>query len=379
MDYQKLFQKDITTDSVKAWKAQGKKALGVLCCHVPVEIFYALDIMPVRLRATGVDESPDGDAWMSQFSCSYARGILQHWMTGTYADLDGIIATDGCMMPTRMFDNAKYQDGENHGGKPEKLYFQFGAPRLAGDIELEFYMHELKDLIEVLENFSGNKLTDEKLIAAIAKENEVRTLIQQVYDLRKADKPVVSGEEMLKLTMAASNTQVDEYIELLKAFLADAKNRKPVEGRVRLMVIGSALDDPEYMHIIEDKGGLVVHDALCYGSRPFNNIMEIDEKLPLESIAKYYLTRLACPRMLDNRVQLQKWIVDTCKEWNIEGVVYEKMQYCECWGGESMYLEPDLKAVGIPMLILQREEHISNAGQLAIRAEAFVEMIEASK
>ena len=44
------------------------------------------------------------------------------------------------MMPTRMFDNAKYQDAENHGGKPEKLYFQFGAPRLAGDIELEFYM-----------------------------------------------------------------------------------------------------------------------------------------------------------------------------------------------------------------------------------------------
>lgn len=374
MDYQKLFQKDITSDSVKAWKAQGKKALGVLCCHVPVEIFYALDIMPVRLRATGVEESPDGDTWMSQFSCSYARGMLQNWMTGTYADLDGIIATDGCMMPTRMFDNAKYQDKENGGSK---LFFQFGAPRLSGKIEMEYYIKELKDLIKVLEDFSGNKLTDEKLKAAIAKENEVRTLIQQVYELRKADKPVISGEDMLKLTMAASNTQVDEYIEMLKAFLADAKNRKPVEsGRVRLMLIGSALDNPDYIKVIEDKGGLIVHDALCYGSRPFNNLMEVDEKDVLNSIATYYLTRLACPRMLDNRVALQKWIVDTCKAWNVEGVVYEKMQYCECWGGESLYLEPDLKAIGIPMLILEREEHISNAGQLGIRAEAFVEMIE---
>ncbi len=374
MDYQKLFQKDITSDSVKAWKAQGKKALGVLCCHVPVEIFYALDIMPVRLRATGVDESPDGDAWMSQFSCSYARGILQNWMTGTYADLDGIIATDGCMMPTRMFDNAKYQDKENGGSK---LFFQFGAPRLSGKIEMEYYINELQDLVKVLEDFSGNKLTDEKLKAAIDKENEVRSLIQQVYELQKADKPVVSGEDMLKLTMAASNTQVDEYIELLKAFLADAKNRKPIEGgRVRLMLIGSALDNPDYIKVIEDKGGLIVHDALCYGSRPFNNLMEVDEKDLLGSVATYYLTRLACPRMLDNRVALQKWIVDTCKAWNVEGVVYEKMQYCECWGGESLYLEPDLKAIGIPMLILEREEHISNAGQLGIRAEAFVEMIE---
>ena len=35
-----------------------------------------------------------------------------------------------------------------------------------------------------------------------------------------------------------------------------------------------------------------------------------------------------------------------------------------------------LKAVGVPMLQVEREEQMANAGQLAIRAEAFVEMIE---
>ena len=79
---------------------------------------------------------------------------------------------------------------------------------------------------------------------------------------------------------------------------------------------------------------------------------------------------------MDNRVKLQKSIVDTCKEYGVEGVLYQKMQYCECWGGESLYLEPDLKAIGVPMLIVEREEHLANAGQLAIRAEAFIEMIE---
>ena len=39
-------------------------------------------------------------------------------------------------------------------------------------------------------------------------------------------------------------------------------------------------------------------------------------------------------------------------------------------------LEPMLKEAGIPILALEREEHLANAGQLAIRAEAFIEMIE---
>ena len=60
----------------------------------------------------------------------------------------------------------------------------------------------------------------------------------------------------------------------------------------------------------------------------------------------------------------------------MQGVVYQKMQNCECWGGEAFFLEPALKEAGIPMLQLEREEQMANAGQLAIRAEAFVEMLD---
>lgn len=373
MDYQILFSPEISGESIKAWRASGKKAVGVICCHVPVEIMHALEIMPVRLRATGCTESPDGDAWMSTFSCSYARGMLQNWISGKY-ELDGIITSDGCMMASRCFDNAKHIDEEKQTGK---LFFQFGVSRKQGALELKYLINELKDLIDVLEKLSGNKLTDEKLKASIAKYNEARALMQQIFALRKEKEPVISGTEMLCLTMKYCDLPIDEYIELLKEFLADVKNRKPITGkRARLMLIGSALDDPEYVKVIEDKGGLFVADALCYGSRCFNSLLEVDEKDVLGSVAKYYLTRIVCPRIMDNRVALQQWIADTAKEYAVDGVVYEKMQYCECWGGESMFLEPKLADEGIPMLTLEREEHMSNAGQLAIRAEAFVEMIE---
>lgn len=374
MDYQKLFQSEISGESVKAWKAQGKKAIGYICCHVPVEILHALDIMPIRMRATGITESPDGDTWMSTFSCSFARGILQRWLDGTYEFLDGIVTSDGCMMAARAFDNAEHISNKNKEGR---FFYQVGAPRMYGDLEKEYYENELKDLIAKLEELTGNKLTDEKLKASIAKYNEVRSLIQQVNALRKEENPVISGEDALKLMLASSNFTVEEYIELLKAFLADAKNRAPItDKRARLMIIGSALDNPGYLQVIEEKGGLFVADDLCFGSKTFNYAMEVDDKDVLGSLADYYLKRIVCPRMMDNRVQLQKDIVEACKEYKVDGVVYQKMQYCECWGGESLYLEPDLKAIGVPMLQVEREEHLANAGQLAIRAEAFIEMIE---
>jgi benzoyl-CoA reductase/2-hydroxyglutaryl-CoA dehydratase subunit BcrC/BadD/HgdB len=142
------------------------------------------------------------------------------------------------------------------------------------------------------------------------------------------------------------------------------------------MMIGSALDNPEYLKVIEDKGGLIVADALCFGSRPFVGDCKVDDGDVLGSLAHFYLDRLVCPRMMSNRVELHEYIINTAKEYKCDGVIYEKMQYCECWGGESVLLEDELKAEGIPILTVEREEQLANAGQLAIRAEAFIEMIE---
>ena len=168
-------------------------------------------------------------------------------------------------------------DEKNNIGK---FFFQIGAPRKTGSLELRYYINELKDLIEKLEELSGNKLTDEKLKASIAKYNEARELMRQVLELRKAENPVISGEDALAIALKSCDYTVEEFIALLKAFLADAKNRVPItDKRARLMIVGSALDNPGYLKVIEDKGGLFVADALCYGSRPFNHVMKTSKFL----------------------------------------------------------------------------------------------------
>lgn len=370
MSYEKLFETNISRESAKAWKASGKKAVGYVCCHVPTEILLAADIMPVRLRATNCVDSSDAEAWMSSFSCSYARSILQYLMNGTY-DLDGLVQSDGCMMATRILDNWEHIAKKN---SKSQFIYQIGAPRITTDISVGYYKEELKSLADKLGEFSGKKVTDETLKAAVAKTNEVRDLIAQMSELRKEAK--VSGTEALRIMLAYCDLAIDEYIAALKEFLADAKGRAPITARARLMMIGSALDNPEYIKVIEDKGGLVVADDLCFGVKAFGDKIVVDDKDVMGSIANYYLNRNVCPRSLDNRPAIHKSIVDTCKEYSVQGVIYEKMQNCECWGGEAYYLEPDLKAAGVPMLQVEREEQMANAGQLAIRAEAFIEMIE---
>lgn len=131
-----------------------------------------------------------------------------------------------------------------------------------------------------------------------------------------------------------------------------------------------------YLKIFEDKGGLFVADANCYGSRYLYEDVEIDEKDPLAGLARSYLKRPVCPRMLNIHDDILKNILDTAKEFKVDGVVYTKMKNCDLWGGESIFIDDKIREAGLGLLILDREEIVANAGQVGIRAEAFVEMIE---
>lgn len=373
MDYQKLFDSGISTEAIARWRHGGRKAVGIVCGHVPFELFHAAGVLPVRLRATGCDDYSKAEVWMTSFGCSFAKSILQYLIDGVF-ELDGLVASDGCMLSARIYDNWKYISKKE--GKKQFIY-EIGAPRKLTPTTLEFYEQELMDLKALLEELTGNTVTDEKLIESIELYNEARRLFGRAMALRKADNPVINGQDALKLALALTNMPVEEYIELLRAFLDDAEKLPPITGhRARLLMIGSAVDNPEYLGIIEKKGGLIVADELCLGSLMLGDELPLDREKPLASVAKYYLDRVVCPRMVDNRDKLHEHVVQKALEYRCDGVIYEKMQNCECWGGENYFLEPALKEKGIPILYVEREQKLSNTAQLEIRAEAFIEMIE---
>ena len=370
---QKLFETGAADAYARAWKAQGGKVLGAYCCHLPEEVIYAAGIMPYRLKGTGCKDTGEAESYMSAFSCSFARATLENFLNGTYDFMDGLVGSDGCMMAQRVYDNWKHINTEN---KRELTFHQLNAPRTYTPRAVDFYHREIEELKGVVEKLSGSVVTDEKLFSTIALYNETRRLIRELYELRKADAPKVSGSDCLRIILAAMSMPKAEFNVLLTDFLEEAKSREPItDYSARLMLIGSAMDDPEYLEIFEDKGGLFVTDVQCFGSRYLWEPVELKHDDPLTCIADSYLSRVVCPRMCDLHHELTDLILKMAEDFKVGGIVYVKMRNCDMWGGESTFIDRKVKDAGIPLLILEREEIVSNAGQVGVRAEAFLEMI----
>ncbi len=141
------------------------------------------------------------------------------------------------------------------------------------------------------------------------------------------------------------------------------------------MIVGSEYDDPAYTKIIEDLGGLVVTDTLCFGSRYFWEPVETQKDL-LGDLAKSYLNRPSCPRMSDRVIERADFLREMAERFKVDGVIFQKIRYCDLWGGESIYLGKRLKELNIPLLSIEREYRLSGVGQLKTRIQAFLETIE---
>ncbi len=61
------------------------------------------------------------------------------------------------------------------------------------------------------------------------------------------------------------------------------------------------------------------------------------------------------------------------REFKVDGVITERLSFCDLWGLEQFQVGKDLKDEGIPYLMLEREYIMSGIGQLRTRVQAFLE------
>jgi benzoyl-CoA reductase/2-hydroxyglutaryl-CoA dehydratase subunit BcrC/BadD/HgdB len=140
------------------------------------------------------------------------------------------------------------------------------------------------------------------------------------------------------------------------------------------MVIGGELDNPEYMKVIEEQGGLVVTDTLCFGSRLIWADVDENADDPLRALAQYYVVdRPPCARMFTEYPRRLDFIKKMISDFNVDGVIFQRLTFCELWGFEQYSLANDFKDLGAPLLSLDREYIMSGVGQLRTRVQAFLE------
>ncbi len=345
---------------------QGRKVIGYTCSYVPEPLISVTGLQPVRMRAPGAGATPMADTYLSSLICPYCRSLLEFSLEAQYDYLDGWVFTPSCDHLRRLYDNIKYliNPSFNH---------IIDLPHVLDDEALAWFVEELDILARALSSHFGVDTGPAALEEAISRHNRYLNLMESIGELRRLKHPPLSGTDFHKLLMAGAAAPKDMLLETLQELYHKLDQQEGLrDHRARLMIMGSHLDDPAYINVIESIGGLVVADRFCFGSIPgIESIPEGGD--PLSTLAEHYLRKISCPRMMaefDNRVEAA---IKAAIEYRVDGIVLQTMKFCDTWGVDSALMTTALTEAKIPVLRLEREYALSGEGQLRTRIQAFME------
>ena len=360
------------SDFIREWKERGKKVIGWVCIYVPEEIIYAASMLPYRISGDNEElELKKAESFLYINTCSFARTSFQLALENRYNFLDGLVVGETCDGARRLYDIWLRN-------RPLPFMHVYGIPRKFIDRSLRIYRTDLEEFKNRLETFAEKPISSESLHRAIRTYNTSRRLLRQLYELRVADFPPLSGADFLEVTKAGMRIPRDKYNIFLEKLLAEISNgnsHQP-EGspKVRLMVLGSILNNSSFLQGIEEVGATVVTDELCTGTRYFWG--EVDETLdPMEGLAHYYLNRPPCARFQPYHRRFEH-IFQMIEDFKVDGVISEIVRYCVPYGHDKPFLKERLEECSVPTLELDLEYGAGSSGQVRTRVEAFVEMLQ---
>ena len=358
----------IENEAVRSWKEGGGKVYGYACLATPPEIIEAAGVLPYRVRALGNPNTDIADSHLSRFNCSFCRSCLQLGLDGTYDFLDGLIETNGCDHLRGMFENWQYV-------KPSPFFHYLKVPHLTDDGAVEYFVEEIALYRDAIGRAAGREISDEDLRGAIESQEKVRASLREIYESRKVAEPPFTGEEALAMVLLSSAVPSGQFLELCAAAVDERKGAGIGDYNARLLLIGAATDEPMLVHEMESLGGLVVSDAMCYGTRAFWSPIDADSD-PIRALASMYLEQLLCPRMYEDFPRRLQYVNNAIEEWNVDGVVAVHNKFCDVHGVDNVQMRLALEKEGMPVLTLEKEYgSAADAGRIRTRVQAFLERI----
>ena len=363
----------------KELKDLGKKVIAYFCAFVPLEIIAAAGFIPLRIRGDVNEPITKGDVEFETIACPYVRSSFDVAVKGRYGFCDGLILPHSCDSVARSYSMWRYVLGFP--------YSHFvNLPHTANPSSMEFFRAEIAMFKKSLERFAKKEISDQDLAHYVALYNENRNKVKALYELRKQDPPPVSGSEMIKILVAGLSLPVQEANALFDDVLKEIKARDATGKKLpRIMVVGSTVDNHDFMSLVEESGANIVVDSLCIGTREFWPQTEITSD-PLEGIADRYLKKINCPRTYFERKKGDTYQDDLearfgdigmfARDYSVDGVILYMYKYCDPFGFEIPARKAYIDSLNIPVLYLEDEYSAGSTGRLRTRIQAFLEMIE---
>ncbi len=381
--FEKLLE-DAKNDLVSAAQDEGNYAIGYTCYHMPEVLLNVDNCFSVRMRAPRIGSIDISTYYMSNYTCEFARSLLECGIEGGYGFLDAVAGVDACSAMNRCYEHLEVLKCNE---KPHFFVTHTDVPYKIEEYNFDQVTTQMKlRLLNVMHEKLGTDISEDAIRKAVEQHNELCRVITEIGELRKQDNPPITGYEYHVICLVSYCCPTAKILPLLKETLEEIKERRPDDMpwyRARVVVVGSEIDDLNFTRLLEDAGAMVVADRYCYGTFPGREEIALnDDEDVVRQIVRHYMKTSECPRyMAEEKIQQRKDTVDRlAKEYNADGVIYEQMKYCDFWAFERPLASHIMtEEYGWPTLSIDRSYNVHASGQLRTRFQAFVEALEIKK
>lgn len=357
---------------------KGGKVFGTFCVYVPDEIVFAADAIATGLCGGSQFWVPGGEKVLPANTCPLIKASVG-------ARLD---RTCPFFRIADMFIGETTCDGKKKAweilSKDVPLHVM-DLPQMKRAKDIWAWAEEIETFKNVVEKFTGNEVTAEKLAESITLINNKRKALERLYNLRKNENLPISGCDVLLISQIAFYDDPARFTQMTNK-LCDELDQRVKDGvsvvpagTKRIMLTGTPLAIPNWKlhNIVETSGAAIVCEEMCTGTRYFENLVD-ESKTTLEdqymALAERYM-KINCACFTPNEGRIDD-ILRLAREYKVDGIIDVNLKFCNLYDTEGYFVEKAMKEAGIPVLGIETDYTDSDAGQLRTRISAFIEMLD---
>ncbi len=379
-------------------KAEGKPVAWVASTF-PVELLQAMDVFPVwpenyaslcaarqvSVRLCEIAESKG----FSKDLCSYARCVIGS--LSEYEDLPegGLPRPDFLVASTGACDThfKWFQFISGHFKVP---FFLLNMPyNISGvdsehleEAHVEFYISQLDELIDFLQEQTGTELDKERLRGITALSDRTSQLWEEIQQYRKTIPAPMDARDAFSavffmLSIPGTQMAVEFYEKMRDEVKERAENKLGTIENEKYRLVWDNLPpwySLRFFEYLNSLGAVVVAET-------FSHVWmgRLDSSRPFESLAKKYLPNFAnCS--IDRKIHL---IQNLVKEFRADGVILPTNWGCRMMSiGETIVKEQVFKTLGVPSLILNMDSsdwRSYDEAQIKRNVEVFLQVLSEKK
>ena len=360
-------------------KAPGQKTVGTYCVMTPPELIYAAGAVPVKLCSGNYTAFSVGDSVAPRDACPLVKAVAGFKQTGLMP-----IYEDCSMMVIPITCDCKKKIAGMLSEQCDVMTMHIPASR--EDDDIDEYVRQLYQLMERLENVTGNRITYETLAEGFRKVGYAQYELSEFIRLKKQMPYLIRGSHAMAILNSSSYMPADVWGKALHNVNVSLKKsiseKKTVTSKKlpRILLTGSPIVFPNVKIplLIEEMGGIVAGDETCMGERGlWDPAVITDDSFDgmIRALANRSLRPCPCPTFADNSQRIYR-IKQLIKENQIQGVIYHVLRGCLVYDFEYRRIENELGQLGIPVIRLESDYNEEDIEQLRIRIEAFIELIK---